>query len=409
MNIIFLTIGDMSDLGESGMYPDLLKSFRDHGHQLYLLCSRERRSGLPTQRAMEYGMEVLRVRTGNITKSNLIEKGITTLLIGRQFKAAIKKYYRGIQFDLILYSTPPITLATTVSYLKERDHAYCYLMLKDIFPQNALDIGLLKRKGWKQFITNYFFAKEKNLYLLSDCIGCMSQANVEYVKSHYPYLTNKRIEVCPNTICSNHSSIQSLLSKNSLRERYQLPKDKVILVSIGNFGKPQGVDFILQILYKNIGQEKFHFVLCGSGTEYHRIKTFAKHSFNHVTVMDRIQMGEVNSLLMACDIGLIFLDHHFTIPNFPSRMLDYMKNSMPILAATDHNTDLGETILRGAFGWWCESNDVDDYQKILKVIEENPNDILDKGENSKLYLTQFFDTERAYRIIMKALMEDKST
>ncbi|MFP3361427.1 glycosyltransferase WbuB, partial [Planococcus sp. SIMBA_143] len=80
-----------------------------------------------------------------------------------QFKKAIEKFFGNVNFDLVLYSTPPITIANTVSYLKERDNCFSYLMLKDIFPQNALDIGILKETGLKGIMTKYFFMKEKKL------------------------------------------------------------------------------------------------------------------------------------------------------------------------------------------------------------------------------------------------------
>ena len=65
------------------------------------------------------------------------------------FKRSLKKYYGDVKFDLILYSTPPITFNKVISYAKETsgNKATTYLMLKDIFPQNAVDLGLMKTTG----------------------------------------------------------------------------------------------------------------------------------------------------------------------------------------------------------------------------------------------------------------------
>ena len=59
-------------------------------------------------------------------------------------------------------------------------------------------------------------------------------------------------------------------------------------------------------------------------------------------------------LANSCDVGLIFLDKRFTIPNFPSRLLSYMQASMPVLAATDVNTDIGKVIEEGESDIGCE-------------------------------------------------------
>lgn len=202
MNIVFLSIGGLQDLGENTVYPDLLRHFRDQGHSVYVVCQRERRSGLPTEMNIEHGMKVLRVKTGNITKTGRIEKGISTFFIGMQFKKAIQEYFGDVKFDLVLYSTPPITVTKTVAFLKKRDGAASYLMLKDIFPQNACDIGLLKKTGWTAVIYRYFRRKEKQLYLISDYIGCMSQANVDFLLKHNPYWTRNELKYAriPSTL-----------------------------------------------------------------------------------------------------------------------------------------------------------------------------------------------------------------
>jgi len=400
VNVIFLSIGGLSDLGENTVYPDLLRHFRDNGHSVYVACSREKRTGLPTEMKTEHGMKVLRVRTGNITKVKLIEKGIATLLIGPQFKHAINKYFAHVKFDIVLYSTPPITIAGTIAHIKKRDKAFTYLMLKDIFPQNALDLGMLLETGWKGIMSIYFQMQERKLYLQSDYIGCMSPANVEFLKKHNTYLDEKRIEVCPNTI---NPSDRMKIDKNTARTKFGLPQDKVLLVYGGNFGKPQDVKYIIETLKSNEESNDRHFVMCGSGTDFYKIKDYVNNSSsNHVTVMDSFSKQEYDQLLDACDVGLLFLDQKFTIPNFPSRLLDYMNHSMPVIAATDVNTDVGRVIEAGGFGWWCESTGTNTYREIVDVICSNPNVIEEKGILSRLYLENNYDTKIAYTRILNA-------
>lgn len=138
-------------------------------------------------------MHILNVKTLNIQKTNIEEKGIGTLLIENQFKAAIKKHLSDVRFDLITYSTPTITFTNVVKYLKKKNlDAISYLQLKAIFPQNAVDIGMFGEKS----LFNWFFRKkEKALYKVSDFIGCMSPANVEFVLKHNPEVKADRVSV----------------------------------------------------------------------------------------------------------------------------------------------------------------------------------------------------------------------
>src|SRR5699024_710522 len=136
---------------------------------------RERKYNLPTEISEKQGVKYLNIKTGNIQKTNLLEKGISTLTIENKFLNALKKYYSDISFDIILYVTPPITFSNIVKYVKKRDGAMSYLLLKDIFPQNAVDINLFSSNG---LLYRFFRKKEKQLYNVSDYIGCMSSANV---------------------------------------------------------------------------------------------------------------------------------------------------------------------------------------------------------------------------------------
>jgi glycosyltransferase involved in cell wall biosynthesis len=102
----------------------------------------------------------------------------------------------------------------------------------------------------------------------------------------------------------------------------------------------------------------------------------------------------------ACDVGLIFLDYRFTIPNFPSRLLSYMQAKIPVLAVTDPNTDIGKVIVSGGFGWWCESKGANAFAaKVIEAIEDNRR--AEMSECAMNYLKKHYSSEESYRIIMR--------
>ena len=180
MNILFLTMSSgLQNIETSGIYSDLMRKFRDEGHEVYIIYPRERRMGLSTELKVENHVHTLGVKTLNLTKTNVIEKGIGQVLMESQFQIALKRYWADVKFDLILYSTPPITFTKVIKYAKKRNpKVLTYLLLKDIFPQNAVDLGMLSTKGIKGLLYHSFRKKEKELYRISDYIGCMSPANV---------------------------------------------------------------------------------------------------------------------------------------------------------------------------------------------------------------------------------------
>ncbi len=397
MNILFLSIARLPNISESGIFTDLLRQFRDRGANIYVACARQKRFELQTEYILEDGINMLRVQIGNITKTNLIEKGISTLRIESQYIKAIKKYLSDIKFDLVIYTTPPITFDKVIRYIKKRDGARTYLLLKDIFPQNAVDLNMFNKRSPVYW---YFRNKEKNLYRNSDFIGCMSQANVDFVLNNNPEVKRDIVEICPNSI--EPITIEKDEQKvNDIRNKYSIPLDKTVFVYGGNLGKPQGVDFLIECLKANKSNDQVYFVIAGSGTEFGKLKTyFDNEKPSNAQLFAQLPKNDYEVLANSCDVGLIFLDVRFTIPNFPSRLLSYMQASMPVLAATDVNTDIGIVIEKGEFGFWCKSNDVNEFNKQLKKL-------CDKelrrrmGVNARKYLEENYTAKHSYEIIMK--------
>lgn len=398
MNVLFMTIGKMDNIEEHTIYCDLLRYFRDAGHSVYTISPYEKRTGLQTAYEEKNGIHMLHVRTGNVTGMvSLIEKGLAQLSIEPIFIKAIKKYYSNVKFDLVMYSTPPITFCNAIEYVKRRDNAKTYLLLKDIFPQNAVDIGMMSKSGIKGHLYKFFRNKEKKLYGLSDYIGCMSPANVEYVKQNNPEIDNYRVEVCPNCIEVVDKSINAE-DRRSIRKKYDIPLEKRVFVYGGNLGKPQGIDFLIECLHSQENSKDNYFLIVGDGTEYGKIEEFVKSSNqNNIRLMKRLPQEDYDTMVGACDVGMIFLDHRFTIPNFPSRVLSYMQAKIPVLACTDSNTDIGKIIEEAGFGSWCESNDVNGFVECVNKIMQ----IQSVAEKEWNYLNKYYSTRNGYDIIMK--------
>ena len=396
MNIIFLTLFDFKSYSEHNIYCDLLREYIKHGHKVYCISPAERRTGIKTH--FEEKGRLLKLKIGNTQKTNIVEKGISTMLIEPQFVSAIKKYFSTTKFDLIIYSTPPITFAGVISYIKNRDGAKNYLLLKDIFPQNAVDIGMMTKTGPKSIIYKLFKKKEEKLYRLSDYIGCMSEANVDYIIKNNPYINPEKVHVNPNSIefAEYEPDTQK---KAEIYKKYGIPETAKTFIYGGNLGRPQGIPFIIECLKANADKSDRFFVICGKGTEYPKLKAYVEEfKPQNVLLLNGLPKAEYEEFVKAFDIGLIFLDHRFTIPNFPSRLLSYMQSKMPVLACTDPNTDIGKVIVEGGFGWWCESNSVDAFTKVIDTTLSA--DLKTLGENGYNYLKENYTVENGYNIIM---------
>lgn len=395
MKIIFLTLAYIDSIEDRSIYHDLMRKFRDEGHDITVVCPIERRNKKTTQSYIKDNVKFLHIRTLNIQKTNIIEKGLSTLCIEALFLRSIKKHFNHLKFDLVIYSTPPITFTSVINYIKKKDGAKSYLLLKDIFPQNALDLKILSKINPLYY---YFRRKERKLYQYSDFIGCLSPANVQYVLKHNPEVPKQKVHINPNSILPKPYQLIFGEEKNEIRTKYTIPTDKKVFIYGGNLGKPQGINFLLEII-ENCKNEEAFFLIVGSGTEYSKIqKWFFNKKPKNALLMNSLPKNDFDKLLSACDIGLIFLHKDFTIPNFPSRLLSYLEYGKPILCATDPNTDIGKIIEQNKCGYSLLSGDKKGF--LNKIDEFCKMDLHEMQSNALVLLQEKYHVNFSYSEIL---------
>ena len=395
MNILFLTIAWPQNPNEHNIYTDLLECFVEHGHNVVVVCSSERRYGGETHLVEERGLKVLYVRTGNLTKVSFVEKGISNLLLGVQFKKAIKSYFSNDDFDLILMSTPPITLSGVYTYLKKEYNAKTYLLLKDIWPQGIADVGAIRKNG---LIYKYFSYQEQRLYSASDYIGCMSPANIQYIKTHNRIPKTTVVEENPNSIRIRKFTVQK---RRDIFAKYNIPTDRCIFIAGGNFGIPQGIPQFLSMLGK-IDLFGAFFLFVGDGTEAEKIRKYVKNHPNMpMTFIPRLPKAEYEQICESADVGLILLDGRYSIPNFPSRLLSYLENRLPILCCTDSCTDIGEIVEKYNCGRYVQQGDTQTLENDIRELSFDKELREMMGNNSFHMLKSRYTVGYSYEIMMK--------
>jgi glycosyltransferase involved in cell wall biosynthesis len=388
MNVIFLMISYPDISQNTNMYTDLVREFKDNGNDVFVVAPS---SSNKTTLCKEGGINVLRVKTGKLFKVNPIIKGISNLRLPYQFSKSINKYIMGVRFDIIITPTPPITFYSTIKRIKNRDRSKSYLILRDIFPQNAKDLGMINNP----ILFKYFRKKEKKLYNISDNIGCMSQGNIDFVIKHNPAVDKSKLHLLPNWI-----NVKPFLnSKIDYKEKFGY-KEKFIAIYGGNIGKPQGADFIIDLAEQVKELTDVLFLIIGKGTEKDKLKTLVKErNLSNVEIKEYLPRHEYQELVKQCDIGMVNLSANFTIPNIPSRTLAYFEAKLPILAAIDKNTDYGNLLSESNAGFWSITGDVNSYKKNFIKLYNSKTIRTEMGNNGYKYLIENLNVENAYKTI----------
>lgn len=377
------------------IYTDLAEAIHEAGHKITVAVSEQKRNKQHSEMKTERGFDVLRIVTGNYYDVGLVQKGITTLKIPILMKNGIKKHLGNRSFDFILFESPPVTNAGLVEWAKNQFNCPSYLMLKDIFPQNAVDLDIIKEKG---ILHSFFKYKEKKLLQTADYIGCMSNANKQYVLEHNNWIEPSKVEIFPNTKkIVNKVEIKEF----PMRERLGIPVESCVFLFGGNMGKPQYIDLLCEVIKQCKNEKEIHFLFVGRGTDRKKIEqTIKQCKINNALVIENLPRNEYEQITRECNVGLIVLDPHFTIPNFPSRILSYMEYAKPILAATDKVSDLKEMIKESDCGEWVWSGDSDSFVNKVREMSQS-NELVTKGSNGRKYMKKKFSVDYSVTILEK--------
>lgn len=398
MNILFIFSRHSENPNDSTLTKDLSDEFFKKGNNVTVVTLLEKKYKRETELKIENSYKVLRVKTGNYFNiSNKFEKGMTVLTMASDLKKGIIKYLGNEKYDLIITHTPFVSTEKLITPLKKYFKCPAHLILWDIFPQNAKDIGILNNN----FLFKFFKYREKMMLSAYDCIWCMSEGNVEYLKRNYSYLNNEKIKLLRNWALIKP---KLNLNKEEIRNKYGFSKDDFIAIFGGNMGKPQKLENILALAKKCLENQKIKFLFIGNGTEKEKLEKLTKdNNLTNVFFFNQVPREDYEKITASCDIGIVSLDERFTVPNFPSKTTDYFKLSLPILASLDRcaSKDYGDFLqnkVKG--GLFAEAGNIEDlYNQFMKLylnkdLREN------LGNNGRKFYEENLGVDKAYETII---------
>ena len=392
--ILFITLARIDDINVSGIYTDLISKFVSEGYDATIICPIERRFGLNSRIINSNGVRIIQVKSLNIQKTNVLEKIASTFLLEFLLIKSFLKNCKNESYDIGLFTTPPIFITNFIKLLNKKRLKIRYLLLKDIFPQNALDLNIVNK-----FSPFYLYSRfiEKKLYNKFDFIGCMSKANMNYIIKHNT-INKSRIEVNPNSVD---------VSKYPKKKNNKKKTKELKLVYGGNLGLPQNPILITKFISKIENLDNICFKIIGSGTEFKYIESYIiKNNISKTKILRSLTKASYFEELDNSDVGLIFLNEKFTIPNYPSRLLDYLYFDLAIISNTDSFTDIDEIIVKENLGKsFYGMRDLD--KMISEIIKlRNITYLKSFNNNSQSTLLDFFNIETTFNLIDNKFKND---
>ena len=268
-----------------------------------------------------------------------------------------------IKWDGVIWYAPSIFHGPLASALKKKSGCKGYLIIRDIFPQWAVDMGLMRR-GLPYL---FFSAVARYQYFVADMIGVQTPGNLQYF-ARFQDRPVAKVEVLNNWLGHpGQASCPIRMSETSLAGR-------TIFVYAGNMGVAQGMDILLDLAERLLDRADVGFLFVGRGSEVPRLKAHVMNrSLSNVLFFDEIHPDEVYNLYSQCHVGIVALAANHKTHNIPGKFLTYMQAGLPVLANINFSNDLASIIREEQVGQVCESNTIDDLlvfaNKLLEDLE----------------------------------------
>ena len=338
------------------------------------------------QVSYENGIKVLRIRTGKIKSATKFVRAFNEIRLSKSIWKKGKQFFDENHCDLIIYYSPTIFFGTLVKRLKKLFSCPSYLILGDIFPEWAVETGVL-RKG---LIYRYFKYKEQQNYEAADIIRVQSPANLLYFKENG---LDKKYHL---EVLYNWTSLPKEYTPHTkYRARLGL-QNKVVFFYGGNIGIAQDIDNIIRLADNLRNEPDAYFLLVGGGSEVNRLRAIIESKgLTNIAIHDPVNHQEYLSMLSEFDVGLISLNRRLKSQNFPGKMMSYMYHAKPMLASINTGNDLKEMLEDKKAGLVCINGEDDifaDYARKLVADEILRHQL---GHNARVLLEETFSVSKA--------------
>jgi glycosyltransferase involved in cell wall biosynthesis len=277
------------------------------------------------------GVETLRVAASPTRAATYLQRAFAEMLLPFAMLRQIRKSpHRDTKWDIIVWYSPPIFFGPLIYALRRASGGRTYLILRDIFPEWAIDLGILK-KGPAYYLLKRFAALQ---YSFAEVIGVQTPSNLGYM-APWAKSAKRRVEVLPNWLSITPDIGCSInIGETPLAGR-------TIFTYIGNMGVAQGMDIYMSLIDSLRDRKDIGFVFVGRGTEFaNLVAAQGSRSLDNVLFFDEIDSLEIPGLLAQSHVGMVALHPDHKSHNIPGKFVSYVQYGLPVLARVNAGTDL---------------------------------------------------------------------
>ena len=376
---------------------DLARAFVQQGHDLTVLLPAPGQTAPWTLESSD-GARVLRLKSPRTKDIGYIRRTLGEWFMPHAMRANLRKSPLAHEtWDGVIWYSPSIFFAPLVAALKRRCRCKGYLIIRDIFPEWAVDLGVMRRGP--AYLVFKQIARQQ--YDAADIIGVQTPGNLAYFRDWQRSGQGRSLEVLQNWLgAAGRAPCPIRIAQTPLAGR-------IVFVYAGNMGVAQGMDILLDLAGRFQPRRDVGFLFVGRGRDATRLRDHAAaRGLDNVVFRDEIDPDEIPDLYAQCQVGIVALDPRHKSHNIPGKFLTYMQSGLPVLAVVNRGNDLASIIRQEQVGEVCETGDLDELlRQSLALIDRIQTDT-DVADRCKALFDKQFSADLAARQIIMALGTD---
>ncbi len=329
------------------------------------------------------GVTVYRIKIPSFSNSKIKRAFIELSLSSKIIKLLKNNHF--IKPDGIVFYSPSIFFGKAVKFAKNKWSIKSFLIIRDLFPDWAVDIGILK----KGFVYKFFKYYEKVMLVNSDFIGVESKKDIVHCK-----------EISEKSDVFHFYNWSNTLFDSTDVKSDVISDKKINIIYGGVLGVAQDLLTFLEEMETNKDVlQNFRTIIIGNGDQENEIKNLVQNTSLDIIYLNSMTKDKYLSLVKQCQVGLVVLNKKLKANNYPGKTFDYMKYSLPIIAYLNFPNEFGEMIEDNDLGYYVNERTYS-LREALTNLVDNPSRMLEKGRNSNKILKEKFNVSRASKEII---------
>lgn len=335
--------------------------------------------------SMEDGVRVLRAYTYAAVHKSYFQRVISFLTF---MTTSVVVGLRAGKPDVVMGTTPPIFQAVSAWMLSVLRRRPFLLEVRDLWPEFAIDIGLLKNP----VLIRIARWVERFLYAHADHLLVNSPAYRDYLMEKG--IARSKISFIPNGVDAGMFDPSS--RAEHLRRQLQLD-GKFVATYAGAIGMANDLDVLVGAAEAIRERNDIHILIVGEGKERARLeREVASRGLTNITFAGSFPKSQMESVLAASDACIAILRN---IPMFtttyPNKVFDYMAAGRPTVLAIDGV--IREVVETAEGGIFVQPGSPRQLADALVRLAENPEDARSMGLNARAYVVKNFSRDEHAR------------